>query len=175
MPTPRSTRLTLQALDEGDEAGIALVAHRMRQTLVEVEGEAVGTALYTMDWLRERVRWHLDPACCTGQVWLAVTAGGEVAGHTIVRAEADAAGRRFGLFSTSYVAPAWRRQGVAGQLLLQGEAWMRGQGLGEASTWTSSTNTPLIRLYACHGYSEAERGANGQTGTVMVRLARRWA
>jgi GNAT superfamily N-acetyltransferase len=175
MHSPPPTKLTLQALDKGDEAGIALVAQRMRRTLVEVEGEVTGTALYTMGWLRERVRWHLDPACCIGQVWLAVAASGEVAGHTLVRVEADADGCRFGLFSTSFVAPAWRRQGVAGQLLLQGEAWMRGQGLGAASTWTSSTNTPLVRLYTRHGYAEAERGANEQTGTVMVRLARRWA
>lgn len=166
--------LTLQPLGVDEHACIALVAERLRQTLVEVEGEAAGTALFTPGWLRDRVRWHLDPACCTGRVWLAVAPGGEVAGHTIVRVGSDAAGQRFGLFSTSDVAPAWRRQGVAGRLLLQGEAWMREQGLGEASTWTSSTNTPLIRLCARQGYAEAERGTNEHTGTVMVRLARRW-
>lgn len=39
---------------------IELVATRMRQTLVEVLGPEKGTALYTMEWLLERVRWHLD-------------------------------------------------------------------------------------------------------------------
>lgn len=158
-----------------DEARIALVAQRMRQTLIEVEGEAIGHSLYTLDWLRNRVRWHLDAANCNGRVWLAIADGGEVAGHTIVRVEMDDAGRRFGLFSTSYVAPPWRRTGVAGRLLVQGEGWMREQGLAEASTWTSSTNRPLIALYGCHGYAEVERGTNEQTGTVMVRLARCWA
>lgn len=170
-----SPAITLEALAPGDETRITLVAERMRQTLVEVEGEETGTALYTMGWLRDRVRWHLDPACCTGAVWLAVADGGELAGHTIVRVEHTADGERFGLFSTSHVAPAWRRHGVASRLLAQGEAWMREHGLVEASTWTSATNRPLIALYARHGYAEAERGANEQTGTTMVRLARRWA
>jgi GNAT superfamily N-acetyltransferase len=168
--------MTIVPLAAHDEAGIALVAQRMRLTLVEVEGEAVGSSLYTLDWLRDRVRWHLDPACCTGCVWLALGGcTGEVVGHTIVRVEHGTQGERFGLFSTSYVAPPWRRSGVAGRLLVQGEAWMREQGLAEASTWTSSTNRPLIALYGRHGYDEAERGAHAQTGTVMVRLARRWA
>lgn len=167
--------VTLEALTDADEARIGLVAQRMRQTLIEVEGEAAGTALYTLDWLRDRVRWHLDPACCTGRVWLAVAEGGAVAGHTIVRVERDERGQPFGLFSTSFVDPPWRRRGVAGRLLRQGEQWLRDQGLIEASTWTSATNAPLIALYARHGYAESERGRNEQTGTVMVRLARRWA
>jgi GNAT superfamily N-acetyltransferase len=159
-----------------DEARIALVAQRMRQTLIEVEGQAVGGSLYTLDWLRNRVRWHLDPTCCTGCVWLALGGStGEVVGHTIVRVEHGTQGERFGLFSTSHVSPPWRRRGVAGQLLQHGEQWMRAHGLDQASTWTSAINTPLIALYNQHGYVEAERGANLQTGTLMVRLARRWA
>ena len=156
-------------------AVIDLVAGRMRLTLIEVEGEAVGGSMYSMDWLRERVRWHLDPACCTGQVFLAEVAGGVIAGHTIVRVEHTEPGQRFGLFSTTYVDPVERRRGVADALLQRGEQWFIEQGLREACTWTSVTNTPLIELYARHGYREAERGAHPGTGTMMVRLARAWA
>jgi len=121
------------------------------------------------------VRWHLDRCACTGEVFMAEMDGGEVAGHTIVRVENDAQGQRFGLFLTTYVGPAQRSQGIADQVLQHGEQWMGAQGLDSAATWTSSTNTKLIRLYERRGYSEAERGAHPQTGTIMVRLARRWA
>src|SRR5262245_7442689 len=114
----------------------------MRLTLIEVEGEVAGGAMYSMDWLRERVRWHLDPACCTGQVFLVELAGGVIVGHTIVRVEHAETGRRFGLFSTTYVDPAERRRGVADALLQRGEQWFAEQGLSEACTWTSATNTP---------------------------------
>jgi GNAT superfamily N-acetyltransferase len=174
---PASTNLTgsccaIVTLSAADEARIDLVAHRMRLTLIEVEGEANGTALYTLDWLRERVRWHLDHQACTGAVLLVERNDGEVAGHTIVRVEHDEKGERFGLFSTTYVDPAQRGLRLADQLLQHGEQWMRAQGLDRAATWTSSTNVKLIKLYARHGYAEDQRGAHPQTGTVMVRLAR---
>lgn len=166
--------MLVRALDRQAPEEIEQVAERMRLTLVEVEGEAVGGSLYTMDWLRERVRWHLDPSACTGEVFVAVVPGEGLVGHTIVRVEHDEAGQRFGLFSTTYVAPAWRRHGVAAALLERGQAWLLGQGLASLSTWTSAANTPLIELYARHGYTEAERGQHPTTGTTMVRLQRRW-
>ena len=39
-------------------------------------GEEAGTSLYSMEWLRQRVLWHLNPANCTGQVFLAEGADG---------------------------------------------------------------------------------------------------
>ncbi len=167
--------LRIRPLDPARDDEVALVAERMRLTLIEVEGEAVGGTMYTPEWLRDRVRFHLDPARCTGAVLLAEGAGGAIDGHTIVRVEHAADdGRRVGLFSTTYVTPAARRGGLASALLAAGERWMVDHGLSEAWTWTSATNTPLIRLYARHGYAEAERGAHPATGTPMVRLARRW-
>lgn len=167
--------MLIRPLDPTCPDEINLVAQRMRLTLIEVEGEAVGRSMYSMDWLRDRVHWHLDPTCCTGAVFLAIMDDAAIAGHTIVRVEHDAQGRRVGLFSTSYVDPAFRRQAVASALLAHGEQWMAAQGLAESSTWTSSTNTPLIGLYARHGYAEAERGTHPGTGTLMVRLAKVWA
>ncbi len=87
----------IRDIDPASDAEVDLVARRMRQTLVEVEGEEAGMALYTMQWLRDRVRWHLDPASTTGRVFLAEGPGGQVLGHAIVRIEADDSGRRFGL------------------------------------------------------------------------------
>lgn len=170
----RGTGFVIRPLDASAAAEVELVAERMRLTLIEVEGEA-GGAMYSMDWLRARVRWHLDPAQSTGAVFLAQTDDGAIAGHTIVRVEHDAGGRRFGLVSTTYVDPAQRRGGIADALLQRGEQWFAAQGLNEACTWTSATNAPLIALYARHGYAEAERGAHAGTGTTMVRLARTWA
>jgi GNAT superfamily N-acetyltransferase len=163
--------LIIRPIDPDSDTEFAFVADRMRQTLVEVEGEA-GRTLYTLDWLRDRVAFHLDPTRSTGAVFVAIGAGGELAGHTIVRAEHHPDGRRFGLFSTTWVEPPARRTGVADRLLEQGEGWMRAHSLTEAATWISSTNHKLIALYAKRGYSPSDSGPNDLTATVMVRLSR---
>lgn len=155
------------------EAEIELVAQRMRATLVEVEGPEVGVALCSMDWLRDRVRWHLDGASVTAKIFLAVRPDGDIVGHTIVRHEVDQAGNAFGLFSTTYVIPAARRGGMADALLRTGEQWMREQALGSAATWTSSTNSKLISLYAKRGYSQTAQYLYVPTETLMVKLERR--
>ncbi len=152
---------------------IELVAQRMRATLIEVEGPEAGVALCSMDWLRDRVRWHLDRDSVTAKVFLAVLPNGDIIGHTIVRRELDQAGNAFGLFSTTYVIPTARRGGIADVLLSAGERWMREQSFGSAATWTSSTNLKLIRLYARHGYSQTAQYLYEPTGTLMVKLERR--
>ena len=164
--------LRIRDIDPASEAEVDLVARRMRQTLVEVEGEETGTALYTMQWLRDRVRWHLDPANTTGRVFLAEGPGGRVLGHAIVRIESDESGRRFGLFSTLFVDPASRKQAVGTRLLRHGEDWMAAHALPEAATWTSSTNAKLIGLCGRHGYAITARHVHEVTGTIMVRLAK---
>jgi GNAT superfamily N-acetyltransferase len=163
--------VTIRPIDPGAGSELAFVAERMRQTLLEVEGE-VGRTLYTTEWLRDRVAFHLEPARSTGAVFVAVGGDGELVGHTIVRAEHHADGRRFGLFSTTWVEPAARRAGLADRLLSRGEAWMRGHALPEAATWTSATNHKLIALYAKRGYAPTGSGQNDLTATAMVRLAR---
>ena len=163
--------MKLRDIDPLNDAEIALVAERMGATLMEVEGQE----LYDFDWRVQRVRWHLDPANTEARVVLGVDAEGAIVGHTTFRVEHEEGeqGRRFGLVSTSYVIPSARRQGLAAAFLQEAEAWFRARQLPLAATWTSSTNAPLIALYARHGFAEDQRGPNDLTGTIMVRLAKK--
>jgi GNAT superfamily N-acetyltransferase len=156
----------IRAIDPSSPAEVELVAGRMRQTLAEVLGEERGIALYTMEWLRQRVLWHLDPEKSTAQVFLSENADGHVTGHTIVRVERDDDEREIGLFSTFFVEPESRRTAVATSLLRRGEAWMLEHGLPEAVTYTSDANVKLINLLSKHGYSIVWHGSE------MVRLAK---
>lgn len=171
--------ILVRPIDPQSSAEIALVAERMRLTLIEVEGPEVGGSMYTIDWLVDRVRFHLDPARSEGAVFVAAALGSDgqdihsrVVGHTIVRVESEPERPRFGLFSTTYVAPSRRRSGVAGRLLARGEEWMIARSLPSACTWTSASNQGLIRLYEGRGYSIVESAIHEGTGTRMVRLER---
>ena len=164
----------IRAINPDVAAEIDWVAQGMRATLIEVEGEENGVALYSMDWLRERVKFHLDPNQAVAKVYLALQDDGQMIGHTIVRKAFNQDGACFGLFSTTWVLPAARRSGVASQLLASGEQWMQQQGLPSGATWTSQTNIKLINLYARHGYVQVEQGQHDVTGTVMVKLARQF-
>ena len=162
----------IRAINPLSAAEIDLVAQWMRATLIEVEGEDTGTALYSMDWLRERVRWHLDADQVAACVLLVEGKMGLILGHTIVRREFEQDGREYGLVSTTYVLPESRRLGVAEALLRAGEEWMRSLGLGSSATWTSSTNLKLIRIYEKHGYRQTATYVHDTTGTLMVKLER---
>ncbi|MGM9513222.1 GNAT family N-acetyltransferase [Roseateles sp. DB2] len=150
---------------------IERVAEGMRQTLIEVEGEARGAAMYTQDWLRARIRWHLDPAQTQARVVLAVGAQGQILGHTIFRIERPDE-TRIGLISTTYIWPAYRRAGLASRLLACAEDWFREQRLTRCCTWTSATNRPLIALYGRHGYQQTDQGPNDLTDTLMIQLSK---
>jgi GNAT superfamily N-acetyltransferase len=165
--------MPIREIAPDDEGEIDLVAQRMRDTLIEVEGPEVGGAMYSMDWLRDRVRWHLDPSKVLAKVYLALSVAGDIVGHTIVRRETGEAGAHFGLVSTTYVIPASRRDGVAQQLLEAGERWMESLDLPSSSTWTSTTNAKLIGLYEKNGYRQVEQHVHAGTGTLMVRLEKR--
>ncbi len=140
----------------------------MRETLIEVLGEKKGASMYAMDWLVQRVLFHLDPEKCAGQVYLCEDRDGRIVGHTIVRIEKDEAGRTFGLFSTTYVERTSRNQAVASRLLQQGERWMSEHGLTEAATFTDEANTKLINLYRNHGYRIVETFKSEK----MVKIAK---
>jgi GNAT superfamily N-acetyltransferase len=155
----------IREIDAGSEMEIDLVATRMRATLEEVLGEERGREMYSMEWLRDRVRFHLDPARSTGAVFVAED-GEAIVGHTIVRIERDDDAGPFGLFSTTYVAPSHRRAGVAKLLLARGEAWMRAHAMSSAATDTSESNTKLIQLFEQHGYAITLRAG------TMVRLTK---
>ncbi len=163
--------MQIRSITLENAADIDLIARRMRATLIEVEGEEAGGNLYSMEWLRERVRWHLDGRAA--EVVVAEDNPGDVLGHTIYRIDVDESGSSVGLISTTYVIPTARRHGVAQALLDHAEQWFLQRGTSESSTWTSASNTALIKLYHRNGYAEAERAPNQLTRTMMVRLAKR--
>lgn len=160
--------MQIRALDPARGEDLERVAQGMRATLIEVEGEVTGTALYDMDWLRGRALQHAQASDWPAVVLLAVNADEQILGHTLVREDPPGEG----LVSTTYVWPDARRRGVAAALLQAGEAWMRARGLGFSSTWTSATNAPLIRLYEGSGYAVAAHHVHESTGTPMLQLRR---
>lgn len=145
----------IRPIDRNSEREIELVAMRMRDTLVEVLGEERGGAMYTLEWLIDRAKLHLDPVNCTGEIFLAVDDSGEIVGHTIVRLEKDDTGQ-FGLFSTIYVVPSARGGGHAKSLIAQGEEWFNGHGMLRLYTYTEENNEPLKRLFCAMGFHVAE-------------------
>lgn len=161
----------LRDLEPASQADVEWVARGMHLTLVEVEGAKGGEA-YPIARTRQRLSELLDPTRHVSHVFLAVSQDdpSAIAGHTIVRINAMPDGRRYGLVSTTWVDPAYRRSGIADALLDRGEAWIRAQGMTEAATWTSATNLRLIRLYEKHGFALTETGEND--GTMMVRLTK---
>jgi ribosomal protein S18 acetylase RimI-like enzyme len=146
----------VRPLRRDDEGEVGLITERMRLTLIEVLGHEQGAEMYSMDWLRARVRWHLDPSQCDGEVFV-VEVDGAIAGHVIVRTELGEDGGPSGLFSTIYVAPEARRRGIAEALIRRGEAWFEARGITTMATNTSETNARLIALFEKHGYAIALR------------------
>jgi len=123
----------------------------MRLTLVEVLDQTRADELFDYRQLVDRVKWHLDEP--RAEVFLA-EAGAEIVGQSIVRVEEED-DREIGLFSTTYVDPAFRRAGLASLLLATGENWMQQVGMTEAVSYTDADNLKLIELYRRHGYSVA--------------------
>jgi len=150
----KSDPLQIRPINAASGHEINSIAQGMRKTLIEVLGPDRGTALYSMDWLMNRVRFHLDPQQRRAQIFVATDQAGKLCGHCIVREERDEHGELFGLFSTTYVDPDFRRLGLAKRFLATGEAWMRAQGLHRAATDTGLHNIKLIRLYQQHGYQQ---------------------
>ena len=66
---------------------------------MEVLGEEKGAGMYTIAWLVDRVRWHLDPKNTEGRVFLSENQSGEIVGHAIARIDH---GSPFGYFSTIF-------------------------------------------------------------------------
>ncbi|MCB9758260.1 MAG: GNAT family N-acetyltransferase [Alphaproteobacteria bacterium] len=155
--------MTIRPIDPRTPGEVELVAERMRLTLMEVLGPERGRDYYPLDWLIDRVRFHLDPRRSAGAVWVAEDTDGALIGHTIVREERDEQGT-YGLFSTTFVAPDARRQGVARALVDEGEAWMKARGLHRAATATAADNSKLIGLFRERGYRIVVRSGE------MVRL-----
>ncbi len=146
------TGLAIREINGQSEAEIKLIAGRMRDTLVEVLGEERAVAMYSMDWLIDRVKFHLNPTLSTSKVFISQNSQGEILGHCIVRIEQNENGKKYGLFSTTYVEPKSRKLGIANNFLITGEHWMISHGLSIAVTDTAKDNSKLINLYFKHGY-----------------------
>ncbi|MTK64544.1 MAG: GNAT family N-acetyltransferase [Methanobacterium sp.] len=145
-----TTKHTIDRVPKGSTE-LALVASRMRDTLIEVLGEEAGANMYSLDWLLDRASSHVDGRL-RGAIYVVRrdSEPGNV-GHIVVRKEADDQGN-FGLVSTIYVLPELRHTGIATTLLEVAHGWFREQGLTRTATDTSETNRPLIGLFERHGY-----------------------
>lgn len=139
----------------------------MRATLVEVLGPERGVALHSLEWLRDRVRAHLDPGRLDGAVLLAADASGGIHGHLLARLEPGAP-PRLGLVATVFVAPAARRRGIAGALFDAGEDWLRARGAEILAYDTAEDHAVMLRLLAARGYAVSLRAPEQS----MVRLTR---
>lgn len=155
----------IRELDPSSGREVELVAVRMRETLIEVLGEQRGSTFYTMDWLRDRVLWHLDARNAEAKIFLSEDGHGRITGQAIARVEKGDHGS-YGYFSTIYVEPAARKRGVATSLLQRIEAWLREKGMPRIVYNTAETNDRLIRLFGRHGYTVTHRNCD------MVQLTK---
>lgn len=120
------------------------IAARMRSTLIDVLGDKKGANMYSMDWLVERVQWHLDLGL-KAKIFLAES-NQEIVAHAIVRTENSNDGE-FGYFSTIYVAPEFRNKGIAKTLIKTVESWCRQKHLPYMAYNTAENNFRLIELF----------------------------
>jgi len=143
---------SIREIDPQSETEIDLVASRMHQTLIDVLGEEKGGSMYTTEWLRQRVLWHLDSKNTQAKIFLTSNQNGGITGHAIARIERAEDGTKFGYFSTVFVEAKSRRQGIANALLLQVEQWFVENQMPKSVYNTAETNTKLIDLFKEHGY-----------------------
>lgn len=128
------------------------VAQNMRATLVDVMGEERGQSFYSMEWLLARVRWHLDRQQTNAKIFLAEEKLHGIVGQAIVRIEQDESQNSYGYFSTIYVDPNFRRQGLGSQLIKSVEAWLSLQEISLVVYNTAATNSGLLNLFEREGY-----------------------
>ncbi len=148
--------ILLRELDPTSNVEIDLVASRMRSTLIDVLGPEKGGTMYTLEWLKDRVLWHLDPSR-EAQILLAENSRKQILGHSIVRVESDFESVRFGYFSTIYVTPEFRRVGVARALITSVVGWCEDRKLPYMTYNTASNNLGLIKLLFSFGFDVVER------------------
>lgn len=144
--------MTIRPIDANSADEIGLVARRMRETLIEVLGEQRGAALYSIDELLQRVRWHLDPAATTAKIFVTEDVRGAIIAHAIARIEVDENGDRYGYFSTVFVEPGSRAKGVGTSLIREVEAWLKSMNMPRIVYNTAADHAKLIRLFGRHGF-----------------------
>ena len=147
-----SPNIRIREINPNSKDEIFLVATRMRQTLVEVLGAEKGVALYTMDWLLNRVQWHLDPKCTVAKIFLVENRTGEIVAHAIARIDHDDSSNAYGYFSTVYVDPQSRKMGLATILIKHVELWFSEMKMPKIVYNTAEDHLRLIGLFERNGY-----------------------
>ena len=142
----------IRDLNQSSTDELELVAKRMQLTLIEVLGEEKGKSMYSMEWLVQRVLFHLSDQT-TGKVLVCEDSKGEICGHAIGRLEHDASSDAYGFFSTIFVDSKSRRSGFATALMDALESWFRTLGVKRVVYNTAESNTKLIKLFECDGYA----------------------
>lgn len=156
----------IRDLNPLSENEIRLVADRMRQTLIDVLGPEKGSSMYTMEWLIDRVRWHLDSTNTTARVLLSQNSDGQITGQAIARIERGEDGGSYGYFSTLFVDVGSRRQGIATSFVAFVECWFRELRIPKIVYNTAHNNSKLIDLFKKHGYRITH------SGSEMVQLTK---
>lgn len=141
----------MRELDPYSESEVLLVAERMRLTLEEVLGKQQGRNLYTSNWLVQRVQEHI--AMGDRAIIYLAEFDGEIAGHAIARIETKLSGEKYILFSTIFVTPLLRKQGVASELIRYVQAWADNVGVSQIVYNTAEGNHKLIHLFEQFEYS----------------------
>ncbi len=155
--------MKIREIDPQSDDEVLIVAQRMRQTLVEVLGSDKGESMYSMDWLINRVRWHLDPKNTHGKVFLIENQEGTILGHGIARIDH---GTNFCYFSTIFVEPSSRRKGLATQLINHVEDWFLRLKVVKIIYNTAKNHSAIISLFKSHGYFITK------TDTEMIELSK---
>lgn len=144
---------------------ILLVAERMRQTLIEVMGQEKGSTFYTIEWLIDRVYWHLSHERIA-KVMIVENNKSEIIGHAIARIEYDENKKKFGFFSTIFLLPEFRGQGIASEIIDFVENWLFSFDIYKIIYNTAANHFALINLFQKHDYIITE--SEGE----MVRLTK---
>ncbi len=142
--------MKIRVIDPGSDFEINLVAQRMQQTLVEVLGPEKGETMYSLDWLIERVRWHLDLQKTNGKVLILEDQSKAIIGHAIARIDYNSPG---GLFSTVFIEKSCRRIGGASKLINHVEAWFTKNRVTKIVYNTAENHTPILKLFMSRGYA----------------------
>jgi GNAT superfamily N-acetyltransferase len=119
-------------------------------------GQEKGSSYYPKDWFLKRIQEHIDmkDQC---EIFLAQDNNtNEIIAHTIARVEKneELSISQFGYFSTIYVAPSRRRQGVARKMIIRVNDWCKDRSLPFVTYSTAKDHFGLIKLLEECGYKK---------------------
>lgn len=145
--------VTIRPLNPNSKQEIDLVADQMQKTLVDVMGPEKGTNYYSKSWLKERVKYHIDLA--DDAVVFVACDDNKVIGQAIVRIELDKDKLKYGYFSTIYIQPKYRQQGVASELVKKIINWCSNKRLPYIVYNTAKNHQKMKSLLLKFDFDEA--------------------